>query len=107
MKRERCIVVTFGQRLRYLREEKKLKQIELAKLLNLESSSTISQYEKLNRIPDANILQRLADIFNVTTDYLLCRSNNRKEEAHTITGTGDESFEFDKSIPPEKFAKKL
>lgn len=42
MKRERCIVVTFGQRLRYLREEKKLKQIELAKLLNLESSSTIS-----------------------------------------------------------------
>ena len=101
MKRERCIVVTFGQRLRYLREEKKLKQIELAKLLNLESSSTISQYEKLNRIPDANILQRLADIFNVTTDYLLCRSNNRKEEAHTITGTGDESFEFDKSIPPE------
>lgn len=46
-------------------------------------------------------MQRLADIFNVTTDYLLCRSNNRKEEAHTITGTGDESFEFDKSIPPE------
>ena len=73
------MLATFGERLRYLREEKGLKQTELAKLLNLESSSTISQYENevLNRIPDAHILQRLADIFNVTTDFILARTNVR------------------------------
>lgn len=75
----RCIVATFGGRLRRLREEKELKQTELAKMLNLESSSTISQYEneELNRIPDAHVLKRLADILNCSVDYLLCRSNIR------------------------------
>lgn len=75
----RCIVATFGGRLRRLREEKGLKQTELAKMLNLESSSTISQYEneELNRIPDAHVLKRLADILNCSVDYLLCRSNIR------------------------------
>lgn len=70
------VMATFGGRLRQLREEKGLRQVELARLLNLESSSTISQYENeaLNRIPDAHILQKLADIFNCTTDYILGRS---------------------------------
>ncbi len=72
-------MATFGGRLRQLREEKDLTQVELAKMLNMESSSTISQYEneKLNRIPDAHILQRLADILNCSIDYLLGRSNIR------------------------------
>jgi len=70
-------LATFGERLRYLREEKGLKQTELAKMLNLESSSTISQYETINRIPDAYILQRLAEIFDCSIDYLLGRSNIR------------------------------
>ena len=70
-------MATFGERLRYLREEKGLKQTELAKMLNLESSSTISQYETINRIPDAYILQRLAEIFDCSIDYLLGRSNIR------------------------------
>jgi len=72
-------MATFGGRLRRLREEKGLKQIELAKLLSFESSSTISQYEneELNRIPDAHILQKLADILDCSVDYLLCRSDIR------------------------------
>lgn len=72
-------MATFGERLRHLREEKGLKQMELAKLLKLESSSTISQYETLNRIPDAQILQKLADIFDCSLDYLLLRTTSRKE----------------------------
>jgi transcriptional regulator with XRE-family HTH domain len=97
------MVATFGGRLRRLREEKGLKQTDLAKLLKLESSSTISQYENeaLNRIPDAHILQKLADLFNVSIDYLLGRTNTRKETAYIISGTGDEDFGFDKDIPME------
>lgn len=74
-------MATFGERLRFLREKKGLKQVELAKLLNLESSSTISQYETLNRIPDGHILQGLADIFNCSVDYLLARTDILKESA--------------------------
>lgn len=76
IKKDRCIVATFGERLRHLREEKGLKQTELAKLLNLESSSTISQYETTNRIPDAYILQKIAEIFDCSVDFLLGRSNS-------------------------------
>ena len=77
------MVATFGGRLRRLREEKGLKQTDLAKLLKLESSSTISQYENeaLNRIPDAHILQKLAELFNVSIDYLLGRTDIRNESA--------------------------
>lgn len=75
--KERCTLEKFGERLRRLREEKGLKQTELVKLLNLESSSTVSQYETTNRIPDAHILQKLADILNCSVDYLLGRTHVR------------------------------
>lgn len=93
---------TFGERLRYLREEKGLKQTELAKMLNLESSSTISQYENitLNRIPDAHILKRLADILDCSTDFLLCRTNNRKEIISDPT-LDDEITQIMKGLGPD------
>ena len=90
------MVATFGGRLRRLREEKELKQTELAKLLNLESSSTISQYENeaLNRIPDAHILKRLAEIFSVSTDYLLGR-------------TDDPTPPSDEHLTPEEYDRRV
>ncbi|APC08571.1 helix-turn-helix domain-containing protein [Neomoorella thermoacetica] len=65
---------TLGERLRKLREEKGLTQIELAKKLSL-ANSTISQYEANKRTPDPPTLQRLADFFGVSIDYLLGRTN--------------------------------
>lgn len=62
--------MTFGQKLKTLREEKGMLQSELAKLLNLAPSS-ISMYEKDERDPDTDTLKRIAEIFNVSTDYLL------------------------------------
>lgn len=62
--------MTFGQKLKILREEHNMLQSELAKLLNLAPSS-ISMYEKDERDPDTDTLKRIAEIFNVTSDYLL------------------------------------
>jgi len=90
----------FGKRLKELREEKDLTQAQLGKLVNL-AQQTIGHYEVDRAKPDFETIQRLAEVFNVTTDYLLCRTDNRKETAYTITGTGDESFGFDKDIPQE------
>lgn len=65
------------ERLKLLRSEKGINQRELARDLKL-SASTIGMYETGQRTPDAETLQRLADYFNTTVDYLLGRTNNRK-----------------------------
>lgn len=68
--------MTFGQRLTDLREEKGIRQKELATLINV-SPSTVSNYENNVHYPDVAILCQLADYFNVSTDYLLARTDYR------------------------------
>lgn len=63
-----------GQRLRELRKVKKLKQTDLAIYLN-SAISTISMYENNNNEPDNATLIRLADLFKVSVDYLLGRTD--------------------------------
>ncbi|KRW90624.1 hypothetical protein SD51_13795 [Alicyclobacillus tengchongensis] len=65
----------FSERLRELRKRKKLKQRELAFLLGL-SVSAISMYEREERKPTYDIVQEIADLFDVSVDYLLGRSEN-------------------------------
>lgn len=69
--------MNFGNRLRKLRNEKNLTQAELAKILAI-GESTISFYESNKRQPDYDTLTRFADFFDVSVDYLLCRSSIRK-----------------------------
>ncbi|HBE8640404.1 TPA: helix-turn-helix domain-containing protein [Clostridioides difficile] len=60
----------FGERLKELRIKFGLKQYELAEILNV-SQSTIGMYENDQRTPPAESIVKLAEYFNVTTDYLL------------------------------------
>jgi len=60
-----------------LREEKKLKQKELAKILGL-SDRAVGNYEADNRFPSQDILFKIADFFDVSIDYLLGRSDKRR-----------------------------
>jgi len=64
-----------GDRLRKLRTKKKITQEELGRKVNVTKVS-ISGYENGNRNPDTDTLQKLADYFNVSTDYLLGRTDN-------------------------------
>lgn len=66
----------FKDRLKDLRNEKGVSQEELGKVLGYEHA-TISQYESGKRKPDFDTLHKIADYFNVTTDYLLGRTNKR------------------------------
>ncbi|MGE7094374.1 helix-turn-helix domain-containing protein [Lysinibacillus sp. NPDC048646] len=63
-----------GERLKQLRKEKNLTQAELGNKINVTKVS-ISGYESGNRSPDTDTLQRLADFFEVSTDYLLGRTD--------------------------------
>ncbi|WHY76266.1 helix-turn-helix transcriptional regulator [Neobacillus sp. WH10] len=67
----------FGERLRKLRRDRGMEVKDLAFKLSL-APTTIYGYENGSRGPDVDILKVIADFFNVTTDYLLGRSNHPK-----------------------------
>ncbi len=82
-----------GSTLIRLRREKGLCQKELSTHLEL-SSGTISNYENDVHLPDLNTLNRLADYFEVTTDYILGRTDRRcssETMAHYLEGTPEAS----------------
>ncbi|MGN0456489.1 MAG: helix-turn-helix domain-containing protein [Acutalibacteraceae bacterium] len=60
----------FSERLKELRTDRDMSQIELAKALNLRSSA-ISKYENNLTQPSIDTLKKLANIFDVTVDYLV------------------------------------
>ena len=66
----------FGKRIRKLRLEQNLKQKDLAAKLGI-STSSVGMYERELRQPDAEILKKIADFFNVSIDYILCNSDKR------------------------------
>ena len=70
----------FSKRLKTLRQEKHLNQIELSKLI-LVGNKTISDYERGISNPDFDTLQRIANFFNVSTDYLLGKTDDRNATA--------------------------
>jgi len=65
----------FAERLKALRIEKNLKQDEVANALNV-TKTQISDMERGKRTTTMEKLTTLADYFNVSTDYLLGRSDN-------------------------------
>lgn len=71
--------MTFGERLKELRMEKELTQIELGTKFNL-GKTAISLYETNARFPDKDILEKMADFFKVSVDYLLGRTDIRNAD---------------------------
>lgn len=58
-----------GERIKNLRQEKKMSQQELADAINV-ACSTVSMYENGERIPRDQIKLAIANLFGVTVDYL-------------------------------------
>lgn len=65
-------------RLRDLREDHDLKQIDLAKILNC-SQQVYSNYELGQRDIPTEILIRLSEFYKVSVDYLLGLTDNPKQ----------------------------
>lgn len=64
-------------RIRDLREDADYTQTEISKKLNI-SQRAYSHYENGTRDIPINILIAIADLHNVSIDYLLERTNNKK-----------------------------
>lgn len=79
MKKWVILLNSFGERVKALRTSKKLKQEELAQKINI-SKSAIGMYERNEREPSYEILEKLAKYFEVTIDFLLTGSQQVMEE---------------------------
>lgn len=66
----------FAKRIKELRKEKKQTQTNMAELLGIKLRA-YQYYESATYYPEIPNLIKLADYFNVTTDYLLGRSDER------------------------------
>jgi repressor LexA len=72
----------FGDALKQLRLESKLTQKELAHIIGV-SESTIGMYERNQREPAFEVLEAIADYFNVDMDYLTGRSSVRRSVSYS------------------------
>ena len=88
----------FARRMLSLRTEAGLSQQKVADLLEV-SKSTISLYETGYTVPDAKTIYKLCDIYHVSADYLLCRTDYR--------ATGSQSMSIEKYGFSERAAQNL
>ena len=65
------------KRIRNLREDKDMTQTQVAEILNC-SQRIYSNYERGEVDIPTGILNKLADLHNTSTDYLLNRTNQKK-----------------------------
>lgn len=70
----------FNVRLNRIRKEKGITAQQMADYLNINIRS-YRAYESADRMPNLEILVRIADILDVSTDYLLCRDDFLKSHA--------------------------
>ena len=66
---------SFKNRIRDLREDMDLRQIDVAKATGIDQK-TLSNYETGKTNPDSYSLIKLADFFHVTVDFLVGYSNS-------------------------------
>ena len=90
--------------LRMLREEKGLSQQKLAEMLNTTQQS-IFKYEKTASEPDIETLIRMADVFEVSVDFLIgntdVRDKNTHGEAFILTEEEIEHIKAWRALPKE------
>lgn len=70
--------MNLNERIRYLRTKNNMSSKELSKILNI-SESSVSLYESGKRTPSLSLIIKIADYFNVSTDYLLGKTSMPKQ----------------------------
>lgn len=71
-------------RIKEIRKQKKLSQIETAKQLNI-PLTTYNGYENNKSEPKTDVLIKIADFFNVSLDYLLDRQYQNKLDLSSMS----------------------
>jgi transcriptional regulator with XRE-family HTH domain len=85
----------FPDMLSYLRKREKLTQDELARALGI-ARSTLASYERGLREPNFEMLEAIADFFNVNMSTLLGEEENIKPNAHSGIELNPDYFNLSK-----------
>lgn len=93
----------FPEKLRALRQTHQLTQAELARLLGLAKQGYISNLEAGRKTPSLELVVRIADVFGVSTDYLLDNSPVEYRSSLDRTISAPPSV----ASPPRLFGAKL
>ena len=101
----------FGKRLRELRKENGYTIEQFSDMVGI-SKSTLGYYENDKRMPDIEILARIANVLNVNADYLIGRTNTtaQKGKMKTVcdfTGLSDRAAEYLSELVKKKDYAKL
>ena len=82
------MILVLNENIKKLRVARGLNQVEFAKILGV-SKQCVSNWENDNVMPSIEMLVKIADFFNVTTDYIL----GRNEKKHLdVSGLTDEQI---------------
>ena len=73
-----------NENIKKLRVAQGLNQVEFAKILSV-TKQCVSNWENDNVVPSIDMLCKIADVFGVSTDYLLGRSDKRVIEVSSLT----------------------
>jgi transcriptional regulator with XRE-family HTH domain len=75
MKSEGIFMITMGDKLKAARKNKGLRQDDVAEALGIQRQA-ISQYERSANFPSRKNLEKLAELYNVSVDYLRYDNQN-------------------------------
>ena len=77
----------FADRVKYLRQSRELNQVQFAQKMGVTKQS-VSNWENDNIMPSVEMLEKIADFFNVTADYLLGREDCHYSGVQCLDVTG-------------------
>ena len=77
-------MLALNENIKKLRIARGLNQVEFAKILGV-SKQGVSNWENDNVMPSIEMLVRIADFFNVTTDYVLGRNEKNYIDVSGLT----------------------
>ena len=77
-------MLVLNENIKRLRLSRGLNQVEFAKIMGV-SKQCVSNWENDNVMPSIEMLCRIADFFNVTTDYILGRNEKVYIDASGLT----------------------
>ena len=77
-------MLLLNENIKKLRIARGINQVEFAKIMGV-SKQCVSNWENDNVMPSIEMLCKIADFFNVTTDYILGRNEDRTINVSNLT----------------------
>lgn len=97
--------MNFGERLKILRKDFNISQDELGKKIGVARTS-VANYETNRNYPTSEVLEKLSDVFGVSLDYLLgktdIRNINKNDDPLGLSKIG---FNINNYTPPTETQK--